>query len=186
MAGSLVAGALIATTSVAATFAATALLFALAVAPAAAIRRDPVPEYRAAAAGAMLAPAVIAVFGARGDRRGRRLPAALRCGALARAASLRGARRRSRARVRRAPRAFDLRGILDVSDCEGSPPPFGAGDFFGEIALLRDVPRTATVTARRDARLYVLDREAFLSGVGPHRHSTDAAERVATTRLRRQ
>jgi MFS family permease len=76
-------------------------------------------------------------------------------------------------------------GILDVSDCEGSPPPLGAGDFFGEIALLRDVPRTATVTARGEGHLFVLDRDAFLSGVGAHRHSTDAAERVATARLER-
>jgi MFS family permease len=75
-------------------------------------------------------------------------------------------------------------GVLDVTDCDGSPPPLHTGDFFGEIALLRDVPRTATVTARDDARLYVLDRDAFLSGVGAHRHSTEAAERVATTRLR--
>jgi MFS family permease len=77
-------------------------------------------------------------------------------------------------------------GILDVGDCDGSPPPLHAGDFFGEIALLRDVPRTATVTARDDGRLYVLDRDAFLLGVGAHRHSTEAVERVATARLARR
>jgi MFS family permease len=92
--------------------------------------------------------------------------------------------------VRRGERGEDFYvvadGILDVTDVEGSPPALGAGDFFGEIALLRDVPRTATVTARRDARLYVLERDAFLSGVGAHRRSTEAAERVATTRLRRR
>ncbi|MEA2381931.1 MAG: hypothetical protein QOH72_1902 [Solirubrobacteraceae bacterium] len=76
-------------------------------------------------------------------------------------------------------------GILDVSDTDGSPPPLHAGDFFGEIALLRDVPRTATVTARDEGRLYVLDRDAFLMGVGAHRHSTEAVERVATARLQR-
>jgi MFS family permease len=77
-------------------------------------------------------------------------------------------------------------GILDVGDCDGSPPPLHAGDFFGEIALLRDVPRTATVTARDDGRLYVLDRDAFLLGVGARRHSTEAVERVATARLARR
>jgi Cyclic nucleotide-binding domain len=92
--------------------------------------------------------------------------------------------------IRRGDRGEDFyvvaEGVLDVSDCDGSPPPLGAGDYFGEIALLRDVPRTATVTARRDGRLYVLDREGFLSGVGAHRHSTEAAEHMATTRLERR
>jgi MFS family permease len=77
-------------------------------------------------------------------------------------------------------------GVLDVSDCDGTPPPLGTGDFFGEIALLRDVPRTATVTARGDGSLYVLDREAFLFGVGAHRRSNEAAERAATERLARR
>lgn len=41
----------------------------------------------------------------------------------------------------------------------------GKGDFFGEIALIEDIPRTATVTAKSDLRFFVLTRQAFWSMV---------------------
>src|SRR5687768_9135694 len=39
------------------------------------------------------------------------------------------------------------------------------GDFFGEMALLDDLPRSASVTAAEDARLLVLKRDQFAEHV---------------------
>ncbi|HZQ34336.1 MAG TPA: ABC transporter transmembrane domain-containing protein, partial [Dehalococcoidia bacterium] len=51
----------------------------------------------------------------------------------------------------------------DVAGRERELTVLRAGDYFGEIALLYDTPRTATVRARSALTLYSLDREGFLS-----------------------
>jgi hypothetical protein len=56
------------------------------------------------------------------------------------------------------------------------------GEGFGEIALLRDVPRTATVTAVRPSVLLMLGRADFLEAVTGHPQAHDAAHRVAAVR----
>jgi MFS family permease len=55
-------------------------------------------------------------------------------------------------------------GELDISG-EGLHTTAHQADYFGEIALLRDVPRTATVKAIVDTKLYALERNDFLAAV---------------------
>jgi MFS family permease len=75
-------------------------------------------------------------------------------------------------------------GTLEIT-AEGLRTTAAAGDYFGEIALLRDVPRTATVTALVDSRLYVLQRDDFLAAVTGHEAARSAGHAVAEERLAR-
>jgi len=58
-----------------------------------------------------------------------------------------------------------------------------APSFVGEIALLRDVPRTASVRARTAATLWALEPDDFLDAVSGHARSRASADELAVTRL---
>ena len=74
-------------------------------------------------------------------------------------------------------------GDIEVSDDDRVISELGPGSYFGEISLLRDVPRTATVTAKTTVVLYALDRDDFLAAVTSHAPSAEAAEEVVSSRL---
>ncbi|GAA4694340.1 MFS transporter [Nocardioides conyzicola] len=57
------------------------------------------------------------------------------------------------------------------------------GDYFGEIGLLRDVPRTASVTATADTVVLALSRADFLAAVSGVHDSARIAEDVVARRL---
>jgi hypothetical protein len=74
-------------------------------------------------------------------------------------------------------------GTLDVYVDGRKVQTLGPGESFGEIALLRNVPRTATVRAQSDAELYALGRRDFLGAVTGFAPSLSAAEAVIGMRL---
>jgi MFS family permease len=73
-------------------------------------------------------------------------------------------------------------GELDI-DVDGRHSSASSGDYVGEIALLRDVPRTATVTATVASRLYALERDDFLAAVTGHSAAHAAGEAIVDERL---
>ncbi len=75
------------------------------------------------------------------------------------------------------------RGTVDVFQDGAFRRTLGPGDSFGEIALLRGSPRTATVRATSELRLLTLDREPFLASVTGFSDSHEAALDVAESFL---
>jgi CRP-like cAMP-binding protein len=69
-------------------------------------------------------------------------------------------------------------GRFDVTIAGAFVRTLGRGHGFGEIALLADVPRTATLIARDDGMLLAIEREAFLVAVTGNEPSRTAAWRA--------
>lgn len=76
-----------------------------------------------------------------------------------------------------------LAGTVDVTIRGRHVRSEGPGDFFGEIALVRDIPRTATVRATSDVQLLSLAREPFMAALTGHRSSRATAHTIAHERI---
>jgi MFS family permease len=73
--------------------------------------------------------------------------------------------------------------VVEEGEVEIAGKTFGPGEAFGEIALLRDVPRTATVTAREDVVLRAIKREDFVDAVTGQSDVAEAADALIESRL---
>ena len=76
-----------------------------------------------------------------------------------------------------------VEGRVEITRAGGLVSEQGPGGYVGEIALLRDVPRTASVIAKTPLRLLALEREPFLLAVTGHPGSHEAAHMVTSTRM---
>ena len=70
-------------------------------------------------------------------------------------------------------------GRVKVSKEDRHLRDLGPGDWFGELALLRDIPRTATVTAETAVAMWAVERDSFLAAVGAATRSREVADEHA-------
>jgi MFS family permease len=74
-------------------------------------------------------------------------------------------------------------GVVEVTQAGRVLRREGPGEYFGEIGLLRDVPRTATITAVEDTVVQTMSRDDFLRAVSGQREARLAAENIVSRRL---
>jgi CRP-like cAMP-binding protein len=74
-------------------------------------------------------------------------------------------------------------GEVSVSHAGREVARLTRGEGFGEIALIEEVPRTATVKAVRDTDLYRLEKEPFVLALTGHTPAKRAASSVVEQRL---
>ncbi len=94
----------------------------------------------------------------------------------------------ARAAIIRQGQVGDRFYIIDEGSCEvtiddRAVRTLGPGEGFGEIALLRQVPRTASVWALEPTSLMALERDAFLRAVTGHVGSHTVADDLVAQRL---
>ena len=74
-------------------------------------------------------------------------------------------------------------GVVEVT-CDGRRlRTLGRGEGFGEIGLLRNIQRTASVTAMTDAVLLAVERGPFITAVTGHSESLNQAGAIIAERL---
>jgi hypothetical protein len=71
-------------------------------------------------------------------------------------------------------------GVFEVTIAGDKVRTLSRGDGFGEVALLADIPRTATVTAREPGTLLAIERDPFVTAIT----SDDQSHHVAWTAIR--
>ncbi len=79
-----------------------------------------------------------------------------------------------------------LEQITDEGYKEIKLAELGPGSYFGEIALLKNVPRTASVRAKTDCRLLWLDKENFLKIFREHLGAISEIMKLSEQRLKEQ
>jgi len=78
-----------------------------------------------------------------------------------------------------------VEGEAELTQEDGSPPvTLGPGRFYGEMAILRDEPRSGTLSARTDVTLMTLDRDAFRDMVAQSLGTTADFTQLVAARLK--